>query len=57
MYKGQGFCGDLAQHPTFLNNTYTTKFIDTTPDYHIYATAAVRNQPYAAQKVPSTVCV
>lgn len=33
------------------------KFIDTTPDYHIYATAAVRNQPYAAQKVPSTVCV
>ena len=26
------FVENLLKHPTFLNNTYTTKFIDTTPD-------------------------
>jgi pyruvate carboxylase len=26
------FVINLLKHPTFLNNTYTTKFIDTTPD-------------------------
>ncbi|RED11988.1 pyruvate carboxylase [Pontivivens insulae] len=26
------FVENLLQHPTFLNNTYTTKFIDTTPE-------------------------
>lgn len=33
------------------------RFIEATPDYNIYATAAVRNQPYATQRVPPTVCV
>lgn len=33
------------------------KFITTTPDYQINATAAIRNQPYTAQKVPPTICV
>jgi hypothetical protein len=31
-------------------------FIGVSPDYHIHATAAIRNQPYARQKVPPTVC-
>lgn len=33
------------------------RLINTTPEYNIYATAAVRNQPYATQKVPPTICV
>jgi Flp pilus assembly protein TadG len=33
------------------------KFISTTPNYQINATAAVRNQPYTTQQAPSTVCV
>ena len=31
-------------------------FIGVSPDYNIHATAAIRNQPYARQKVPPTVC-
>ena len=30
------FVINLLKHPTFLNNTYTTKFIDTTPDLFIF---------------------
>ncbi|WP_419567163.1 TadE/TadG family type IV pilus assembly protein [Qipengyuania sp.] len=33
------------------------KFISTTPNYQINATAAVRNQPYTTQNTPPTVCV
>ena len=33
------------------------KFIDVSPNYSIVATAAVRNQPYATQRVPPTTCV
>ena len=33
------------------------KFIETTPNYQINATAALRNQPYTQQKVPPTICV
>ena len=31
-------------------------FIGVSPEYNIHATAAIRNQPYARQKVPPTVC-
>ncbi len=30
------FVVNLLKHPTFLNNTYTTKFIDTTPDLFVF---------------------
>ncbi len=30
------FVINLLKHPTFLDNTYTTKFIDTTPDLFIF---------------------
>ena len=30
------FVINLLQHPTFLNDTYTTKFIDTTPDLFVF---------------------
>ena len=30
------FVINLLKHPTFLNNTYTTKFIDTTPDLFLF---------------------
>ena len=30
------FVINLLKHPTFLNNTYTTKFIDTTPDLFVF---------------------
>ncbi|UVI38706.1 TadE/TadG family type IV pilus assembly protein [Qipengyuania spongiae] len=33
------------------------RLIETTPEYAIVATAALRNQPYAAQRRPPTVCV
>lgn len=33
------------------------KFISTTSNYEINATAAVRNQPYSTQQVPPTICV
>ena len=33
------------------------RFLDVSPDYAITATSAIRNQPYAVQKVPPTVCV
>ncbi|MBX7481077.1 TadE/TadG family type IV pilus assembly protein [Qipengyuania qiaonensis] len=33
------------------------RFIDMSPNYAIKATSAVRNQPYAVQKTPPTVCV
>ncbi|WP_112324044.1 pyruvate carboxylase [Oceanibium sediminis] len=31
------FVENLLKHPTFLNNTYTTKFIDTTPELFDFA--------------------
>ncbi|MGR3547904.1 MAG: pyruvate carboxylase [Roseovarius sp.] len=31
------FVENLLKHPTFLNNTYTTKFIDTTPELFKFA--------------------
>ncbi|MEO0912760.1 MAG: pyruvate carboxylase, partial [Pseudomonadota bacterium] len=31
------FVENLLKHPTFLDNTYTTKFIDTTPELHDFA--------------------
>ncbi|GMM94190.1 TadE/TadG family type IV pilus assembly protein [Qipengyuania sp. MTN3-11] len=33
------------------------KLINTTPNYRIEATTAVRNQPYASQRQPPTICV
>ncbi|MBT9244347.1 pyruvate carboxylase [Gemmobacter fulvus] len=30
------FVENLLKHPTFLDNTYTTKFIDTTPDLFLF---------------------
>lgn len=33
------------------------RLIEASPEYAIVATAALRNQPYAAQKRPPTVCV
>jgi pyruvate carboxylase len=30
------FLINLLKHPTFLNNTYTTKFIDTTPELFVF---------------------
>ena len=33
------------------------RFLDVSPEYAITATSAIRNQPYAVQKVPPTVCV
>jgi pyruvate carboxylase len=30
------FVINLLKHPTFLNNTYTTKFIDTTPELFVF---------------------
>ncbi len=30
------FVENLLQHPTFLNNTYTTKFIDNTPELFVF---------------------
>ena len=31
------FVENLLKHPTFLNNEYTTKFIDTTPDLFVFS--------------------
>jgi Flp pilus assembly pilin Flp len=33
------------------------RFLDVSPNYAIKATSAIRNQPYAVQKKPPTVCV
>ena len=32
------------------------RFLDVSPNYSINATSAIRNQPYAVQKKPPTVC-